>query len=294
MEQLDREKLILKVSYLSIVVNCFLSCFKLVAGLLGNSVAMVSDAVHSISDVASTFIVILGVKLSNKISDDDHQYGHERLESVMSIVLAVMLLFVGLGIGEVGVENIINYKEIEILTPGLIAVIAAILSIALKEGMYWVTYLIGKKVQSSMLKADAWHHRSDALSSVGSLIGIVGARMGFLLLDSIASIVICVIIVKISIDIFKESFEKLVDKSCDTKTKEDIVTEIKKVNGVKSIDDLKTRIFGDKIFVDVEISVDPLLTVKEGHDIAENVHDNVEKLNDKIKHCLVHVNPFEK
>ena len=292
MTEKDREKLILKVSYLSIAVNCFLSGFKLISGLLGHSVAMVSDAVHSISDVASTFIVILGVKLSNKISDEDHQYGHERLESVMSVVLAVMLLFVGIGIGEVGVKNIINYKNIEILTPGLITVIAAILSIVLKEGMYWITYIVGKKVQSSMLKADAWHHRSDALSSVGSLIGIIGARMGFILLDSIASLVICVIIVKISIDIFKESFEKLVDKSCDVKTKEEIKSEIQSIEGVKNIDDLKTRIFGDKIFVDVEISVDPLLTVKEGHDIAENVHNKVENLNEKIKHCLVHVNPY--
>ena len=158
--------------------------------------------------------------------------------------------------------------------------------------MYWITYLVGKKVQSSMLKADAWHHRSVALSSVGSLIGIIGARMGFILLDSIASLVICVIIVKISIDIFKESFEKLVDKSCDVKTKEEIKSEIQSIEGVKNIDDLKTRIFGDKIFVDVEISVDPLLTVKEGHDIAENVHNKVENLNEKIKHCLVHVNPY--
>lgn len=286
-----RERAILKVSYLSIIINCFLSIFKLIAGIVGNSVAMVSDAVHSISDVLSTFIVILGVKLSSKVSDESHQYGHERLESVMSIILAIMLLLVGLEVGQVGLKNIINYKDTEILIPGIITIIAAILSILLKEGMYWVTYLTGKKYNSSMLKADAWHHRSDALSSVASLIGIVGSRLGFVLLDSIASLVICLVIIKIAVDIFIESFNKLVDKSCSKKENDKIRNIIINVKGVKTIDDLKTRVFGDKLYVDVEIGVDRNLTVLEGHNIAQNVHDKLEDEIKEIKHCMVHINP---
>lgn len=286
----DRENKILAVSYISIIANCFLSLFKLIAGLLGNSISMVSDAIHSISDVASTFVVIFGVKLSNKISDDDHQYGHERLESVMSIVLATMLLIVGLGIGETGIKNLFNYGALK--TPSLIALIAAIVSILVKEGMYWLTIIVAKQTKSSMLKADAWHHRSDALSSIGSLIGIIGARCGYIWTDSVASIIICIVIVKIALDIFKESFGKLVDKACDNDTKKKIYDKILNIDGVKNIDDLKTRMFADKIYVDVEIAVDGTLTVYEGHNIAQKVHDDIENLDDRIKHCMVHINPI--
>jgi cation diffusion facilitator family transporter len=255
---------------------------------------MVSDAVHSLSDVLSTFVVILGVKLSSKLSDDDHQYGHERLESVMAIVLSIMLLVVGLEIGQVGVKNLINYKSVFIAIPSVINVIAAIVSILVKEMMYWVTYLVGKKVNSSMLKADAWHHRSDALSSVGSLIGVLGARYGYIWLDSVASLVICLFILKIAFDIFKESVDKLVDKACDKTTEKNLISVAKSVKGVEHVDDIKTRIFADKIYVDMEICVDGSLTVSQGHYIAENVHESVESFDSRIKHCTVHVNPIIK
>lgn len=286
----ERERLILRVSYLSIIVNCVLSLFKLLSGILGNSISMVSDGIHSLSDVLSTFIVILGVKLSSKAADKGHPYGHERLESVMSIILAVLLLIVGLGIGQKGIETILNYKTLEIEEPAFINVIAAIVSILTKEGMYWVTYLVGKKVNSSMLKADAWHHRSDALSSIGSLIGVVGTRY-FILSDSIASLVICLFILKVAFDIFKEAIDKLVDKACDEGLEQNIAKEIAKVYGVERVDEIKTRQFADRIYVDTEIAVDGNLKVSDGHEIAQNVHDRVEKLDEKIKHCTVHVNP---
>lgn len=292
LESRKREKLILQVSYLSIFVNVLLSVFKLVAGIVGNSVSMVSDAVHSISDVLSTFIVIIGVKISNKISDEDHPYGHERLESVMAIVLSILLLIVGLSIGKVGFTNLLNYKILDISIPTKLTLVAALLSILIKEGMYWVTLIISKKVNSSMLKADAWHHRSDALSSVGSLIGIYGARHGYIWLDSLASIIICLFILKIAFDIFKDSVDKLVDKACDS----EVVTKYNKiimsVDGVEHIDDLKTRVFADKVYVDVEICVNGMLTVLEGHEIAENVHNAIESCDNSVKHCTVHVNPI--
>ena len=290
MENKERERLILRVSYLSIIVNCVLSLFKLLSGILGNSISMVSDGIHSLSDVLSTFIVILGVKLSSKAADKGHPYGHERLESVMSIILSILLLVVGLGIGQKGIDNILHYKTLEIEEPAFINVIAAIISIITKEGMYWVTYIVGKKVNSSMLKADAWHHRSDALSSIGSLIGVVGARY-FILSDSIASLVICLFIIKVAFDIFREAIDKLVDKACDEGLEQNIVNEIIKVYGVERVDEIKTRQFADRIYVDTEIAVDGNLRVSDGHEIAQNVHDRVEKLDAKIKHCTVHVNP---
>lgn len=286
----EREKLILSVSYLSIVVNCLLSVFKLLSGFFGHSISMVSDGIHSLSDVLSTFIVILGVKLSGKVADAGHPYGHERLESAMSIVLSVLLLVVGLGIGQKGIVNILNYQKLEIEEPAFINIIAAIVSIITKEVMYWVTYLVGKRVDSSMLKADAWHHRSDALSSIGSLIGVIGARY-FILTDSIASLVICLFIVKIAVDIFKDAMDKLVDRACDKSLQESIVNEIISIAGVEAIDDIKTRQFADRVYVDAEIAVNGNLRVVDGHEIAQNVHDRVEKLDEKIKHCTVHVNP---
>lgn len=289
---ISREKLILQVSYLSIFVNVLLSIFKFVAGIIGHSVAMISDAVHSLSDVLSTFVVIIGVKISNKVSDDNHQYGHERLESVMAIVLSILLLVVGLGIGKVGITNLLNYKTLVIDIPTRLTLVAALLSILVKEGMYWITLIISKKVNSSMLKADAWHHRSDALSSVGSLLGILGARHGYVWLDSLASIIICLFILKIAFDIFIDSVDKLVDKACNNEVVNKFNNIINSVDGVEQVDELKTRVFADKIYVDVEICVNGMLTVFEGHEIAENVHNAIEACDKSVKHCSVHVNPI--
>lgn len=287
---MEREKIILKVSYLSIFVNCLLFVLKLIAGLVGNSIAMISDAVHSFSDIATTFIVIIGVKIAGKESDDDHPYGHERLEAVMSVILAVVLLLVGFGIAEVGFESMLNLDGSG-TPPTLIALVSAVVSIVLKELMFWVTYRIGARVDSTMLKADAWHHRSDALSSIGSFIGIFGAMHGYIFLDGLASILISFVIFKVSYDIFKDSFDKLVDKACDKNIIKDIEESILNIDGVIEISELKTRMFADKIFVEVGIVLIGSLTVKEGYIIAENVHLGVEQVSDKIKHCCVYIKP---
>ena len=177
-EELD-EKIAMRVSVVSIVVNLILSFFKLMAGFIGNSGAMVSDAVHSASDVFSTLIVIVGVKISGKKSDTHHPYGHERMECVAAIILAVILFATGIGIGISGVEKIISGSETGIEIPGVIALVAAVVSIAVKEWMYWYTRAAAKKINSGALMADAWHHRSDSLSSIGAFVGILGARLGF-------------------------------------------------------------------------------------------------------------------
>ena len=280
-----------KVSFITIIGNVVLSVIKLLAGIVAHSGAMISDAVHSASDVFSTFVVIIGIKLASKEPDKEHPYGHERLECVAAIILAVVLLITGLGIGMDALNNIIkgNYNALQI--PGTLALVAAIVSIVSKEGMYWYTRHYAKKIDSGALMADAWHHRSDAFSSIGALIGIGGAMLGFPVMDSIASLVIFVFIAKASTDIFKDAMDKMVDHSCDEETEKQIYDCIMKNENVKGIDLLQTRIFGNKIYVDVEIQADPSYTLQEAHDIADVVHDGIEQDFPKVKHIMVHVNP---
>lgn len=207
------ERLAMQVSINSIIVNLILSVGKLAAGILANSAAMISDAIHSASDVFSTFIVMAGVKISNKASDAEHQYGHERLECVAAIILAIVLALTGIGIGYAGLEKIFHASAEDLKIPGSLALIAAVISIIVKEGMFWYTKKAAAKINSSALMADAWHHRSDALSSIGSFIGILGARMGYPALDPLASVVICLMIVYASYEIFKDAIDKMVDRS---------------------------------------------------------------------------------
>ena len=285
--------LAMKVSGVSIAVNLLLSVFKLIAGILAHSGAMISDAVHSASDVGSTFIVMIGVTLSGKKSDKEHQYGHERMECVSSIILSGLLLVTGLGIGLGGVENIVKSSHGEaIVIPGMLALVAAVVSIVVKEWMFWYTRGAAKKINSGALMADAWHHRSDAMSSVGAFVGIFGARMGFPILDPLASVVICLLIVKASVDIFRDAIDKMVDRSCDEKTEKEMRETILKVDGVKRIDLLQTRLFGSKMYVDIEIAADGAQTLDAAHEIAEKVHHAIEETFTEVKHCMVHVNPI--
>ena len=285
------KNLAIHVSVVSIIVNVVLSAAKLLAGILGKSSAMVSDAIHSASDVFSTFVVIAGVKMSEKKADKGHPYGHERMECVASIILAVLLGIVGVGIGVSGMGKILsgNYQTLEI--PGLISLIAAVVSIAVKEWMFWYTRAAAKKLNSGALMADAWHHRSDALSSVGSFAGILFARIGFPVMDSIASVIISLCIIKAAYDIFKDGINKMVDHSCDSETQEAILKSALNVQGVIDVDDLKTRLFGSKLYVDMEISADANLSLKASHEIAERVHSVIEEKYPECIHCMVHVNP---
>lgn len=282
-----------RVSFITIVQNVALSIFKLFAGIFANSNAMISDAIHSASDVFSTIIVIIGVKLASKDSDKEHPYGHERMECVAAIVLAMVLFFTGLEIGAQAVKDIArgNYGDLE--APGVLALVAAVVSIVTKEMMYWYTRHNAKKIDSSALMADAWHHRSDALSSIGALIGIGGAMLGFPVMDSIASLVIFVFIAKAAYDIFKDAMDKMVDHSCDENTEKAIYDSVMSYPEVKGIDLLQTRIFGNKIYVDVEIQVNGSYTLQEAHEIAEEVHENIEQNFPKVKHIMVHVNPVK-
>lgn len=287
------KKFAVRAFWASITGNIFLSVFKLLAGIFAHSSAMVSDAVHSAADVLSTVVVIVGIKLSGRSSDKEHPYGHERFECVAAILLSVFLFVTGAGIGWDGVNRILSGASGELTTPGVLALIAPLVSIAVKEAMYWYTRRAAQKIDSGALMADAWHHRMDALSSVGSFLGILGARLGFPILDPAASVVICLFIVKAAYSIFRDAVGKMTDKSCDDATVEKIRDIILEQESIRGIDKMKTRLFGNKIYVDVEISIDAGLTLKEAHELSHEVHDAVEASFPKVKHCMVHVSPEE-
>lgn len=287
----DYEKVAMKVSRVSIIANAVLTILKLLAGVIAHSGAMVSDAIHSASDVFSTVVVIIGIKISGKASDRDHPYGHERMECVAAIVLATILSATGLGIGYSAVQKMLQGDFGKLAVPGVPALAAAILSIAVKEGLYHYTKIYAKKIDSGALMADAWHHRSDALSSVGALIGIAGARMGFPILDPAASVLICFFIEKAAYEIFMDAVDKMVDKACSDETEQELKECALSLDGVLGVDLLQTRVFGNKIYVDIEIRADGDKTLREAHGIAEGVHDAIERNFPKVKHIMVHVNP---
>lgn len=280
-----------RVSVVTIIVNIMLSALKFIVGIISNSQALISDAVHSASDVVSTVAVIFGVNISARESDKSHPYGHERIESIFSILLSIMLFVTGISIGISAVKTIVNKEEIAI--PGVMALVAAAISIVVKELMYRYTKHTADKINSSAMLADAWHHRSDAFSSIGSIIGVGGAILGFPICDPIASIVICMFIAKASYDIFMDAVNRLIDRACTEEEVEKIRNCINEIDGVKNIDKLMTRRFGSKIYVDLEIAEDGNITLYEAHKIAERVHDNIENKIENVKHCMVHVNPAE-
>ena len=291
MDPKQHEKIAVNVSTVTIVINLALAGFKFLAGFLAHSGAMVSDAVHSASDVLATFIVILGVKLAGRDADRDHPYGHERLECVAALILGVILAATGLGIGWSGIQKITGGEAL--LVPGTLALIAAIVSIVVKEAMFWYTWLAAKKIDSSALKAEAWHHRSDALSSVGSFAGILGARLGFPALDPVASVVICLFILKAAWDIMADALGKMTDHACPPAMVQEMADSILSQPGVLGLDTLNTRLFGDRVYVDVEIQADGDLPLKVTHATAQAVHDTLERQFPQVKHCMVHVNPAE-
>jgi len=254
---------------------------------------MVSDAVHSIADFVSTIIVIIGIKLGAKAPDKKHLYGHERFECVATLVLALLIAGAGVGIGFGGVQRIFAGDYHEIPVPGLLALIAAVVSIAVKEGMYWYIRAAAKKIDSGALMADAWHSRADGLSSIGSFFGILGARIGFPILDSVAAIVIALFILKTAFQIALDAIAKMTDKACDDTTVEQMRQVVLQQKNVDGIDSLKTRLFGNRVYVDVEIRAAAHFTLTQGHAIEQRVHDALELQFPKIKHCMVRVIPTE-
>lgn len=289
---MDEKKIFDRLSRVGIFGNVLLAAFKLLAGVLGRSGAMVSDAVHSLSDVFATLIAWVSVRLSRRAEDAQHPYGHERLECVASLLLGLILAGTGAGIGLTGLRKLFSDPgSLEI--PTALPLIAAVVSIVVKEAMYQYTMHYARALDSAAFKADAWHHRSDAISSVGSFAGILLARLGFPIMDPIASLVICALILKVAFDISRDALDRMLDTSGGTVLEHKLRDFIISQEGVKRIDLLRTRQFGSRIYVDLEIAVRPDISLREAHGIAERVHSAVEKEFPNVKHVMIHVNPLE-
>lgn len=278
---LDENAVIRRLSLVSLIGNALLSGFKLLAGVWGHSGAMISDAIHSFSDGLTTFIAWFGVKVSRRAADASHPYGHERLECVASLFLGIVLMGTGIGVGRAGLETIFSGQYETITPPGAIALVAAVLSIVSKEAMYWYTRYYAKLIHS------------DAFSSIGSLIGIGGAMLGFPVMDSVASVVICVFILKVAYDILKDAVVEMLDTSCGEQYEAELQKLVSEQKDVVCVDTLHSRMFGSKVYVDLEIEVDGSKTLQEAHDVAERVHTELEHRFPDIKHVMVHLNPAE-
>lgn len=299
MNELEYKKTVFKVGIITIVGNLLLTIGKIIAGILAKSNSLISDGVHSGSDVLSTIIVMIGAKLSSKKADKDHPFGHERIESIASIILGMLLIGTAILLGYTGITSIIEFSKGNIPTRSEFIYVAlgfAIASIVVKFLMYLYTIVNAKKINSTALKADAYHHLSDSLSSIGSVLGIVGILIGgkWAILDPIASLIIALFIIKVAIDILIAAFNEVVDKSADDEFNQKVYEIAKQVEGVQEINSLKTRQFGNRYYVELEIAVDPKITVEEGHAIGSMVHHNIEKELKEIKHCMVHVDPHIK
>lgn len=286
----DEKKIVDRISFTSIIVNFFLFLLKLFSGIIFGSSSMISDAVHSLSDVLCSFVALFGFRISRGEADRKHPYGHERLESIVAILLSFILFGVSLMLGISGINDILYEKDNT--APSFYAIVIVIISILIKEWMYWYTMNGAKKVNSDVLKADAWHHRTDSFSSIGSLIGIVGSRLGFFFLDALASVIIALFILRISINIFRTAMTKLVDQSISLEEISLIEKVILEEPLVRKIDSLRTRMFGNRIYVDVEFSLDKEMTLEEVSVISNKIKNNIEKSNLLVKYCMIHVNPF--
>ena len=274
---------------IGMVTNIILTLLKLAAGIIARSGAMIGDAVHSASDIFSGLIVLIGVRISSKAPDEGHPYGHERYECVAALLLSGVLAVVGGTIGMNAVKDIINGTVQE--APGVLALVAAVVSIVAKETLFWYTRGYAKRYRSTALHAEAWHQRSDALSSIGALIGIAGARMGVPVMEPIASFIIALFILRVAVRIFRDAVDQMVDHSASEETETAFRATAMEQPGVQGVELLRTRMFGNRVYVDLEIAADPALTLAEAHEIAERVHDAIEQTYPDVKHIMVHVNP---
>lgn len=279
-----------KASFISLLINILLSTIKISAGFAFASKALIADGLHSVSDMASTIVILISIKVSQSPADKRHPYGHGKAEQIGTTILGFILLFTGLMLIEDTVVNIFSGK---IAIPGEITLWVAVLSIFTKEGLYQYTVKIGKKINSKGLIADAHHHRSDALSSIAALIGITGARLGYPIFDPLAGLLVAVFIVKIGIGILNESINELMDGTPDQEKIAEYREIARTVQGVKGVGQIKLRSYGSKVIIDLDVAVEQELSVIEGHRVATDVSDKLREMDANVKDVLVHVDPWQ-
>ncbi len=294
---MNREKEALRITLIGFFVNLFLSLFKLFAGIFGKSSAMVADAVHSLSDFASDIVVMVSLRVAGKPADESHDYGHGKFETLATFIISLTLLLVGAGIGYEGIVKIIgifNGEKTE--APELIAVIAALVSIISKEMIYRKTVKIGKKINSSAVIANAWHHRTDAMSSICALIGIGFAYFlgdDFIILDPIAALLVCIFILKAGIELVRESMSQFLEYSLPADDKKKIIEIVEKIEGIHSPHNLKTRKIGNDISIEMHVNVLPKMRVEEAHKLADQAEKNIKQLFGQSTNISIHVEPLD-
>lgn len=289
MEQEARYQLGRRVSWYTILGNILLTAVKAVAGVISKSSALMADAVHSASDIISTLVVLYSLRIAKAPPDAEHPYGHGRAESIAAKVLSIILI--GVGVGMVG-SAIDKLRTGQYAIPGNLALWAILLSIVGKEAMFRYTLVVGNKIRSNALVADAWHHRSDAFSSIAAFFGVMGARLGFPVLDPLAGGFVAIFIIKMGIGLFRSTVDELMDAQVDEELRDKILWYSEKVSGVEHVDDIRLRRYGSHYHVDLKLSVDRGLTVREGHDIASVVRQILIQSLAPVSDVLVHVDPY--
>lgn len=277
-----------KVLILSILLNIGLTILKILVGIIGNSQAILADGIHTMTDAASSIGLILGLHMAAKPEDKDHPYGHEKAESISTFLLSIILIAVGLNLAYGAIMTLIKGTD---SIPSIWAIYAAGISIVVKEIQFQISYKKGKQINSDALIADAWHHRSDALSSIGALFGVIGARMGYPIADPIAGGLVSVIVIKVGLEIFFKTYNELMDMSIEEEKLVNISNKIIEYSKVSQLREIKARKHGSVVYVDVIITVKPEITVCEGHKIAEDVENIIYGQIDNIKDIMVHVEP---
>jgi len=281
-----------RVTWVGIVVNLGLVIVKFIVGFLGASQAVIADAVHSLSDMFTDFAVILGVKFWSAPPDEDHPYGHRRIEALITIVIGLAIAIVALGLAY---KSLFTISAIHIKQTGWIAILGPALSIVFKEIMYRWTIIVGKQAKSKAVIANAWHHRSDALSSVPVLIAVAASALNpnWAFIDRIGAFIVSIFILKVSWDIISPSISELADRGASIKDREFIKKIAIGVNGVKDVHAIRTRKFGENLYVDLHILVDPEISVRSGHNISEQVKKELLINGPEILDVVVHLEPYE-
>ena len=291
----SREKEIYKVTAVGTIVNVLLTIFKFVAGIVGRSSAMVADAVHSLSDLVTDAIIFIFVKAASKPTDHDHEYGHGKFETLATLIVGCMLILVGLGIMGAGIKDCTAFFHGDKGEhPRVIALIAAILSIVLKEGVYRYTIRRGKKIDSQILIANAWHHRSDSFSSIATLIGVAGAMFlgeNGLIFDPLAAILVSFYICDSGYDVVKPSIDELLEKALPLETEKEIRQILKSVEGIEGVHLLKTRKIGTRLAIEAHTLMDGRISLNEAHKIATIAERKLKKRFGSKTHIGIHMEP---
>lgn len=292
---MERNKEIYKVTLVGGAVNVVLLLFKFIAGIVGHSAAMVADAIHSLSDFVTDIIVLVFVRLSAMPKDKSHDYGHGKYETLAMTIIGLALMGVAVGIVYNGVVKIISWANGEQLAaPGLLALWAALLSVVLKEGTYRYSMVKARQLQSQAVEANAWHHRSDALSSLGTAAGIGGAILlgqRWTVLDPVASVVVGVFIVKVAVDLLRDGIGDLMEQSLPDDVEQEILSMVASLTDVKQPHNLRTRRIGNHYAIELHIRMDGDISLREAHDKASEVEQLLKEHYGELTHVAVHVEP---